>query len=89
MFNKNENFLARMQHVEFSTFGTTLIAKDNLDHTGFLGGNGQFVKKQAIIESGKWDGFAVTEDLNVAIKIILNGGKIRYCGEVAVYQEAL
>ena len=89
MFNKNENFLARMQHVEFSTFGNTLIAKDNLDHTGFLGGNGQFVKKQAIIDCGRWDGFAVTEDLNLAIKIILNGGKIRYCGDVAVYQEAV
>ncbi len=89
MFNKNENFLARMQHVEFTTFGNTLIAKDNLDHTGFLGGNGQFVKKQAIIESGRWDGFAVTEDLNLAIKIILNGGKISYCGDCAVYQEAV
>ena len=89
MFNKNENFLARMQHVEFSTFGNTLIAKDNLSHTGFLGGNGQFVKKQAIIDCGKWDGFAVTEDLNLAIKIILQGGKISYCREVAVYQEAV
>ncbi|WP_458403871.1 glycosyltransferase [Methanobrevibacter sp.] len=89
MFNKNENFLARMQHVEFTTFANTLIAKDNLDFTGFLGGNGQFIKKQAIIECGKWDGFAVTEDLNIAIKIILNGGKIRYCGECAIYQEAI
>ena len=89
MFNKNENFLARMQHVEFSTFGNTLIAKDNIDHTGFLGGNGQFVRKQAIIDCGKWDGFAVTEDLNLAIKIILNHGKISYCGETAVYQEAV
>lgn len=89
MFNKNENFLARMQHVEFTTFANTLIAKDNLDHTGFLGGNGQFVRKQAIIDSGRWDGFAVTEDLNLAIKIILNGGKISYCGECAVYQEAV
>ncbi len=89
MFNKNENFLARMQHVEFTTFGNTLVAKDNLQFTGFLGGNGQFVKKKAIVESGKWDGFAVTEDLNLAIKIILKGGKIRYCGECAVYQEAV
>ena len=24
---------------------------------GFLGGNGQFVKKDAIIKAGKWDGF--------------------------------
>ena len=89
MFNLNENYLARMQHLEFASFGNTLIAKDNLGSTGFLGGNGQFVKKQSIINSGRWDGFAVTEDLNLAIKIMLNGGKIRYCGECAVYQEAV
>ena len=89
MFNKDENYLARMQHVEFGSFGNTLIAKDNLGSTGFLGGNGQFVKKDAIINCGRWDGFAVTEDLNLAIKIILQGGKIRYCGECAVYQEAV
>lgn len=89
MFNLNENYLAHMQHLEFASFGNTLIAKDNLESTGFLGGNGQFVKKQSIIDSGRWDGFAVTEDLNLAIKIMLNGGKIRYCGECAVYQEAV
>ena len=89
MWNKDENFLARMQHVEFASFGNTLIAKDNLGSTGFLGGNGQFVKKSSIIECGRWDGFAVTEDLNLAIKIMLNNGRIRYCGECAVYQEAV
>ena len=89
MYNKDENYLARMQHVEFASFGNTLRAKDNLGKTGFLGGNGQFVKKQSIIDCGKWDGFAVTEDLNLAVKIMLEGGKIRYCGEVAVYQEAV
>ena len=89
MFNIDENYLARMQHLEFASFGNTLIAKDNLGSTGFLGGNGQFVKKESIINSGRWDGFAVTEDLNLAIKIILEGGKIRYCGECAVYQEAV
>lgn len=89
MFNRDENYLARMQHLEFASFGNTLIAKDNLGSTGFLGGNGQFVKKDAIINCGRWDGFAVTEDLNLAIKIILQGGKIRYCGDCAVYQEAV
>ncbi len=89
MWNRDENYLARMQHVEFASFGNTLTAKDNLGSTGFLGGNGQFVKKSSIIESGRWDGFAVTEDLNLAIKIMLNNGKIRYCGECAVYQEAV
>lgn len=89
MFNKNENYLARMQHLEFASFGNTLIAKDNLGKTGFLGGNGQFVKKESIINCGRWDGFAVTEDLNLAVKIMIGGGKINYCGECAVYQEAI
>ena len=89
MYNRDESYLSRMQHVECASFGNTLRAKDNLGNTGFLGGNGQFVKKQSIIDCGKWDGFAVTEDLNLAVKIMLLGGKIRYCGEVAVYQEAL
>lgn len=89
MYNKDENFLTRMQHVEFSAFQTTLRAKDVLNYAGFLGGNGQFVKKEAIIKSGKWDGFAVTEDLNLSVKLLLNGYGIRYCGEVAVYQEAV
>lgn len=89
MYNKDENFLANMQHVEFESFGNTLTAKDNLGKSGFLGGNGQFVKKQAILDCGKWDGFAVTEDLNLSLKLLLNGGQIRYCGETAVYQEAI
>ena len=55
MYNKDENFLANMQHVEFESFGNTLIAKDNLGKSGFLGDNGQFVKKQAILDGEKWD----------------------------------
>lgn len=89
MYNKDENFLSNMQDVEFSGFGNILRAKDNFGFSGFLGGNGQFVKKEAIEKSGKWDGFAVTEDLNLSIKILLNGGGIRYCPEVSVYQEAV
>lgn len=89
MYNKNHNFLTRMQHAEFACFANTLIAKDNLGKTGFLGGNGQFVKKEAILNCGGWDGFAVTEDLNLSVKIMLNGGHIRYCKEASVYQEAI
>ena len=89
MYNKDENFLTNMQDVEFSGFGNILRAKDTIGFNGFLGGNGQFVKKDAIISAGKWDGFAVTEDLNLSVKLALNGGGIRYCGDVAVYQEAV
>ena len=89
MYNKDHNFLTNMQQVEFSGFATILRAKDTIGFNGFLGGNGQFVKKDAIRNAGQWDGFAVTEDLNLSIKILLNGKGIRFCPEVAVYQEAV
>lgn len=89
MYNFEENYLARMQDVEFSGFGNVLRAKDNEGFYGFLGGNGQFTKKRAVMSAGQWDGFAVTEDLNLSVKIALKGGRIRYCPEVAVYQEAV
>lgn len=35
MFNKDQNYLTYMQHLEFSSFANTLIAKDNLRRTDF------------------------------------------------------
>lgn len=89
MYNKNYNYLTNMQDIEFSVFGTILKAKDNCGFNSLLGGNGQFTKKESIINAGKWDGFAVTEDLNLSVKIALNGESIRYCEDVSVYQEAV
>lgn len=89
MYNKDENWLTYMQHIELVGFGNVLRAKDILGKVGFLGGNGQIVKKEAIYRSGKWDGFSITEDLNLSVKLMLTGAQIRYCGETWVYQEAV
>ena len=90
MYNCNENLLTAMQEVEFAIFGNVILrAKDIMGKNAFLGGNGQIATKKAIKEIGGWDGFAVTEDLNMSVKLIMNGYKIRYCGEAVVYQEAV
>lgn len=89
MYNKDENWLTYMQHVELAGFGNIVRAKDILGKAGFLGGNGQLVKKDAIYGGGGWDGFAITEDLNLSVKLMIEGYAIRYCGETWVYQEAV
>ena len=89
MYNYDENYLARMQDVEFCVFATMLTANDVSGYNAFLGGNGQFVKKESIEKAGKWDGFAVTEDLNLSVKISLNGGSVRFCPETTIFQEAV
>ena len=90
MYNRDENLLTTMQEVEFAIFGNVILrAKDIMGKNAFLGGNGQIATKKVIKEIGGWDGFAVTEDLNMSVKLIMNGYKIRYCGEAVVYQEAV
>ncbi len=90
MYNADRNLLAKMQEVEFSIFGNVILkARDIMGKSGFLGGNGQLTRKKFVADIEGWDGFAVTEDLNMSIKLIMEGNKIRYCPEAVVWQEAV
>jgi cellulose synthase/poly-beta-1,6-N-acetylglucosamine synthase-like glycosyltransferase/CheY-like chemotaxis protein len=90
MYNKNENILTNLQHIEFSIYGDVLLkARDMLGGAAFLGGNGQITRKDVLDEYHGWDGYALTEDLNISVKLMIHGWKIRYCAESIVYQEAV
>lgn len=90
MYNKDRNLLTAMQEVEFAIFGNVILkAKDLMGKAAYLGGNGQLTTKTAIKSVQGWDGYAVTEDLNMSIKLLIKGSKIRYCPEAVVYQEAV
>ena len=90
MYNKDENLLTNLQHIEFSIYGDVLLkARDMLGGAAFLGGNGQITRKDVLDEYNGWDGYALTEDLNISVKLMIHGWKIRYCGESVVYQEAV
>jgi len=90
MYNKDENLLTALQHIEFSIYGEVLLkARDKIDGAAFLGGNGQITRKDVITEYNGWDGYALTEDLNISVKLMINGWKIRYCGDAVVNQEAV
>jgi 1,2-diacylglycerol 3-beta-glucosyltransferase len=90
MYNADRNLLTRMQEVEFSIFGNVILkARDIMGKSGFLGGNGQLTLKKYLEEIEGWDGYAVTEDLNMSIKLMLKGKKIRYCPDAEVWQEAV
>jgi len=90
MYNANKNLLTSMQNIEFAIFGNVILkAKDIMGGSASLGGNGQITLKKAIKKLEGWDGYAITEDLNMSVKLMIGGWKIRYCPETAVYQEAV
>lgn len=90
MYNADRNLLTRWQDMEFVIWGELFSrAKDRLGSTT-LGGNGQCVRLSALRGLGAhpWRP-SLTEDLDLSIRLLLNGGRLRFCPAVAVHQQAI
>lgn len=92
--NARQSLLARMQDVEFVGFSNLVqVARDRIGSIG-LGGNGQFTRLVALDElavatGGPWAPAALTEDLDLGLRMIQAGWRTRFCSAVFVQQEGL
>lgn len=90
MRNAGTNLLARLQDMEFTVFTEIFQrARARLGSVG-LGGNGQFVRLTALESLGEepWTE-CLTEDLDLGVRMIVQGWKNHYCPTVAVNQQAV
>ncbi len=75
--------IAALQDVEFSTFSfITQMVRDNTSGAVALGGNGQFIRASSLdsvrADDKYWHNSALTEDLEIGMRILLSGGRIRF-----------
>lgn len=74
--------LPALQDTEFVAFSEIIqSARDGTSGTVALGGNGQFIRAdylERLSLQGPWDPTALTEDLDITIRIHLAGGRIRF-----------
>lgn len=88
--NRDRSWLARMQDVEFAGFTEIFQrARNAITSTG-LGGNGQFARLSALAELGSdpWSD-CLTEDLDLGLRLRINGHRTIFDGSVAVHQQGL
>lgn len=89
--NADANALARMQDIEFVGFSWLVqIARDWVGSSG-LGGNGQFTRLSALRSLGRdpWQRGALTEDLDLGLRLIEAGWRTRFCHLTYVDQQGL
>jgi cellulose synthase/poly-beta-1,6-N-acetylglucosamine synthase-like glycosyltransferase len=89
--NAGESTLARMQDIEFVGFSWLVqVARDRLGSSG-LGGNGQFTRLDALagLGSAPWAPRALTEDLDLGLRLVEQGWRTRFCHETSVRQQGL
>lgn len=88
--NRGQNLLARMQDVEFVMY--THIFQRGRRHLGSvgLGGNGQFVRLSTLLSLGEspWSR-SLCEDLDLGVRILLEGWRTEFCSTVSVHQQGL
>jgi 1,2-diacylglycerol 3-beta-glucosyltransferase len=90
MHNAERNLLTYWQHFEFVVCGELFSrAKDRLG-SATLGGNGQCVRLSALRRLGPapWRP-SLTEDLDLSLRLLMQGYRLRFCPAVAVWQEAV
>lgn len=89
--NARDNLLTRLQDMEFVGFSFMVqTARDRLGSVG-LGGNGQFTRLAALSSLGDapWRSQALTEDLDLGVRLQLAGWRLRFCATCWVAQEGL
>lgn len=94
--NRHSSFLAKMQDVEFLTFSRVVqFARNIFKGAVALGGNGQFIRaitldSVALKDKEKyWKEDALTEDLDIGIRIITKKWENRYIDSCCVQQEGV
>ncbi|HUY29967.1 MAG TPA: glycosyltransferase [Acidimicrobiales bacterium] len=89
--NAGRSLLARMQDMEFVAFTWLVqVARDRIGSSG-LGGNGQFVRLTALRSLGgqPWAPHALTEDLDLGLRLVERGWRTRFCQHTFVDQQGL
>jgi len=90
MYNATSKLVARMQDLEFISYTEIFQrARQRLGSVG-LGGNGQFTRLAALQSLGDepWSD-CLTEDLDLGLRLLVNGWNNSFCPTTRVNQQAL
>jgi len=90
IYNAGRNVLTRFQEDEYRIF-QTLLQRARQAVGGFvcLAGNGLIVKRDALRSVGGWHREALTEDIDLSVRLVLAGWDIRYCYEAEIWEEGV
>lgn len=87
--NWDENWLTRCQHYEYCLDAHFQYGRDSVRGAVELRGNGQLVKREALMEVSGWNPNTLTDDLDLSTRLHIAGWDIRFAHKVLVYEEGI
>jgi len=90
VYNGAQNQLTRKQDDEYRLFNhAAQQARHRLGGMVAFVGNGLLVRRTALAQVGGWNEQALTEDIDLSMRLHLAGWTIAYCPEAIVWEEAV
>jgi 1,2-diacylglycerol 3-beta-glucosyltransferase len=89
MFEHQTGFFVHCQDSEYAMDTYFQVSRDLIGGAVELRGNGQLVKRQALIDVGGWNNKAITDDLDLSMRLLVSNWDIRFSPEAVVWEEAV
>ena len=89
IINAKQNFLTQCQFNEYILDSHLQIGRDAVRGAVELRGNGELIKRQAIVSIDGWNEETIVDDLDMSTRLHIKGWDIRFCPEAKVYEEGV
>jgi 1,2-diacylglycerol 3-beta-glucosyltransferase len=89
IYEHQEGFLVDCQASEYA-FDTCLqMGRTLVGGAVELRGNGQLVKREALVDVGGWNNNSITDDLDLSMRLLIHRYDIKFCPDTAVFEEGV
>lgn len=87
--NKDYNLLTACQNNEYTIDCYFQSTRDSVKGAVELRGNGELIKREALVDINGWNNYTLTDDLDMSTRLHIKGWDIRFCADTVVYEEGI
>lgn len=89
IYERQTGFLPECQASEYALDTYFQMGRDLIGGAVELRGNGQLIKRAALIDVGGWNNKAITDDLDLTMRLLISNWDVRFCPDAHVFEEAV
>lgn len=89
IYEHQKGFLPEAQSSEYALDTYFQMGRDSIGGAVELRGNGELIKRTALIDVGGWNNKAITDDLDLTMRLMIGNWDVRFCSQAMVWEEAV
>lgn len=89
IYEYQKGLLVECQASEYALDTYFQVGRDIIGGAVELRGNGELIKRQALIDVGGWNNRSLTDDLDLSMRLLVSNWDIKFCPYAHVFEEAV